>query len=104
MRHSVTTDKYARHSQTNGEYLAPENSKDYRRKTNPMVASHGGRIDRGLCQQNGIHTYVGWVSGCSSSKLTLKEGVERELFAALPRIQQVVDVTDHEAGENPYYA
>lgn len=70
-----------------------------------MVASHGGRIDLvDYANKTAFIRMSGGCQGCSSSKLTLKEGVERELFAALPRIQQVVDVTDHEAGENPYYA
>lgn len=74
-------------------------------KINPMVASHGGRIDLvDYANKTAFIRMSGGCQGCSSSKLTLKEGVERELFAALPRIQQVVDVTDHEAGENPYYA
>ena len=70
-----------------------------------MVASHGGRIDLvDYANKTAFIRMSGGCQGCSSSKLTLKEAVERELFAALPRIQQVVDVTDHEAGENPYYA
>ena len=74
-------------------------------KINPMVASHGGRIDLvDYANKTAFIRMSGGCQGCSSSKLTLKEGVERELFAAIPRIQQVVDVTDHQAGENPYYS
>lgn len=73
-------------------------------KINPMVAQHGGRIDLvDYANKTAFIRMSGGCQGCSSSKLTLQQGVERELFAAIPRIQRIVDVTDHEAGENPYY-
>tara|TARA_B100000674_G_C37380226_1_gene707088 strand:+ start:192 stop:449 length:258 start_codon:yes stop_codon:yes gene_type:complete len=74
-------------------------------KINPMVADHGGRIDLvDYANKTAFIRMSGGCQGCSSSKLTLKQGVERELFAALPRIQRVVDVTDHQSGENPYFS
>ncbi len=73
-------------------------------KINPMVAQHGGRIDLvDYANKTAFIKMSGGCQGCSSSKLTLQQGVERELFAAIPRIQRIVDVTDHEAGANPYY-
>ena len=73
-------------------------------RINPMVADHGGRIDLvDYANKTAFIRMSGGCQGCSSSKLTLQQGVERELFAALPRIERVVDVTDHESGENPYY-
>ena len=73
-------------------------------KINPMVAQHGGRIDLvDYANKTAFIKMSGGCQGCSSSKLTLQQGVERELFAAIPRIQRIVDVTDHDAGENPYY-
>ena len=73
-------------------------------KINPMVAQHGGRIDLvDYANKTAFIKMSGGCQGCSSSKLTLQQGVERELFAAIPRIQRIVDVTDHAAGENPYY-
>ena len=35
--------------------------------------------------------------------VTLKQGVEKAVRGAVPAIQAIVDVTDHEAGANPYY-
>ena len=35
---------------------------------------------------------------------TLRDGVEREIFKAFPRVKQIIDVTDHTSGDNPYYA
>ena len=34
---------------------------------------------------------------------TLKNGVEKTLFAEVPQLKKVMDVTDHAAGKNPYY-
>jgi len=73
-------------------------------KINPMVAQHGGAIHLvDYANKTAFIRMSGGCQGCSSSKLTLQQGVERELFAAIPRIQQVVDVTEHEQGDNPYY-
>ena len=73
-------------------------------KINPMVAQHGGRIELvDYANKTAFIRMTGGCQGCSSSKLTLQQGVERELFAAIPRIRQVIDVTDHESGANPYY-
>jgi Fe-S cluster biogenesis protein NfuA len=35
--------------------------------------------------------------------VTLRAGVEAALREAVPEITAVVDITDHAAGENPYY-
>ena len=74
-------------------------------KVNPQVASHGGKIE--LVDYVNRTAYIrmsGGCQGCSSSKATLKQGVEMAIFQAFPRVKGVVDLTDHEAGENPYYA
>ena len=46
---------------------------------------------------------VWWLPGLFLFEVNTSTGRGAELFAALPRIQRVVDVTDHESGENPYY-
>ncbi len=72
---------------------------------NPGVASHGGRIE--LVDYMNKHVYIqmlGGCQGCASSTATLKQGVERILLGHFGEdIAGIVDVTDHEAGENPYY-
>jgi Fe-S cluster biogenesis protein NfuA len=35
--------------------------------------------------------------------MTLREGIEKQIRAAIPEVTDIVDVTDHDAGENPYY-
>jgi Fe/S biogenesis protein NfuA len=36
--------------------------------------------------------------------MTLREGIARSIQEAIPEVGEVVDVTDHAMGENPYYA
>lgn len=72
---------------------------------NPMVASHGGHI--GLIDYKDNIVYIemsGGCQGCAMSKMTLKQGVERALRDHYPEIEEVLDVTDHAEGRNPYYA
>jgi Fe/S biogenesis protein NfuA len=37
------------------------------------------------------------------AKATLQQGIEVILREAIPEIAQIVDVTDHADGTNPYY-
>src|SRR5690606_37935439 len=70
---------------------------------NPMVASHGGRI--ALVDVKDDSVYVrreGGCQGCSSSHATLTQGVELAIKRALPDVKNVVDVTDHASGHNPF--
>ena len=36
--------------------------------------------------------------------ITLKQGVETAVFEQVPSIDRILDSTDHDSGENPYYA
>ena len=74
-------------------------------QVNPAVAAHGGHISAEKVEGGTIYLRMsGGCQGCAASAATLREGVERMLRAALPQIVQIVDVTDHEAGKNPFYA
>jgi len=44
----------------------------------------------------------GGCQGCSLSRMTLRQGVERMLREAVPELTAVHDVTDHASGDNPY--
>jgi Fe/S biogenesis protein NfuA len=35
--------------------------------------------------------------------VTLKQGVERLIREAFPEVSEVIDITDHSMGSNPYY-
>ena len=74
-------------------------------RINPAVASHGGRIQ--LIDVRDHTAYLrleGGCQGCGSADVTLKQGIETEILSSVPTIQRVLDVTDHAAGTNPYYA
>lgn len=72
---------------------------------NPMVASHGGRIDLvDYVDKNVFIEMSGGCQGCSASSATLRQGVERILREAFgDDIVHIYDVTDHGSGSNPYY-
>jgi Fe/S biogenesis protein NfuA len=36
--------------------------------------------------------------------MTLRQGIESSIKHHVPEILEVVDVTDHSAGENPFFA
>jgi Fe-S cluster biogenesis protein NfuA len=75
------------------------------RQVNPAVAAHGGHIAAERVEGGTVHLRMsGGCQGCAASAATLRQGVERMLRAALPRIAEIVDVTDHAAGSNPFYA
>ncbi|HKP91188.1 MAG TPA: NifU family protein [Thermoleophilaceae bacterium] len=72
---------------------------------NPAIAMHGG-----MAQLVGVEdgtAYVrlgGGCQGCGMAGVTLDQGIESAIVAAVPEVTRVVDVTDHASGENPYYA
>lgn len=72
---------------------------------NPAVASHGGEVHLVDYVNNDVYLRLsGGCQGCASSSATLKNGIERLLREEFPDIRNIVDVTDHQAGENPYYS
>lgn len=74
-------------------------------QVNPAVAAHGGHISVDKVEGSAVYLRMsGGCQGCAASAATLREGVERMLRAALPQIEKIVDVTDHAAGDNPFYA
>lgn len=71
---------------------------------NPAVAGHGGAVHFEDFVNNTVFIrFSGGCQGCSASSATLKNGIDRLIREEFPTIDGVVDVTDHEAGTNPYY-
>jgi Fe/S biogenesis protein NfuA len=71
---------------------------------NPAVASHGGEVHFEDYVNNRVFIrFSGGCQGCSASSATLKNGIDRLIKEEFPNIVEVVDVTDHEQGTNPYY-
>jgi len=70
---------------------------------NPYIASHGGKIE--IVDIKGTVVYVhmsGGCQGCASASITLRQGLEKLIFGNIPEVTEIVDVTDHSAGRNPY--
>lgn len=73
-------------------------------RINPALAAHGGYAELiGVEGEKAFVTMGGGCQGCSMSAATLQEGIQRAILEAVPEITEVVDTTDHEQGENPYY-
>ena len=74
---------------------------------NPSIASHGGRADLVALDEGNQVAYVmlsGGCQGCAMSRMTLSDGIEKMLREEIPVLKEVVDVTDHASGANPFYA
>ena len=73
-------------------------------RINPQVASHGGHIALVDVQDDTVYIRLeGGCQGCGMADVTLKQGVATEIQAVIPTINNVLDVTDHAGGTNPYY-
>ncbi len=73
-------------------------------QVNPLVASHGGHVDLvGVDGGNAMISFGGGCQGCGMVDVTLKEGIEVMITEEVPEITAVIDMTDHEAGANPFY-
>ena len=73
---------------------------------NPSIAGHGGRCDLVAVDEVNKHAYVrlsGGCQGCAMSRMTLNEGIETMLREEIPELGDLIDVTDHGSGDNPYY-
>ena len=71
---------------------------------NPAVASHGGMIQfLGIRDNKADLSFGGGCHGCGMVDVTLKQGVEQRIRELIPEVEEVIDTTDHSAGENPFY-
>ena len=46
----------------------------------------------------------GGCQGCAMSQATLSDGIKQAIVEAIPEVRDVIDATDHTAGDNPYYS
>jgi Fe/S biogenesis protein NfuA len=71
---------------------------------NPQIAAHGGFAE--LVAVEGSIAYLrmgGGCQGCGMASVTLSQGIEVAILDSVPEITEVIDVTDHATGSNPYY-
>ncbi len=71
---------------------------------NPRIAAHGGAVELVDVSDDTLYVRMsGGCQGCAASAATLRQGVERMVREAVPEVGEIIDVTDHTAGANPYY-
>jgi Fe/S biogenesis protein NfuA len=71
---------------------------------NPAIASHGGRAELVAVEEPVAYVRLhGGCQGCGMASVTLHQGIEVAIRDNIPEIEQVVDVTDHASGDNPYF-
>jgi Fe/S biogenesis protein NfuA len=72
---------------------------------NPGVAGHGGWVVlRDVKAQSVFVEMGGGCQGCGLSAVTLRQGIEKAIKQAVPEVGEIIDITEHGEGENPYYS
>jgi cystathionine gamma-synthase len=73
-------------------------------EVNPAVAAHGGHVVLVDVVDSIVRIRLeGGCQGCSLAEVTVRQGIERLLRARVPEITTLVDITDHEAGTEPFF-
>lgn len=71
----------------------------------PALAAHGGNVEVVDIDNGKLFVKLsGGCQGCSSSSATLKDGIERMVKQTFPEIEEIVDLTDHDSGDSPYFS
>ena len=71
---------------------------------NPSLAAHGGYVELVKVEDSKAYLLMGGgCQGCTMSAATLHQGVATIITQHVPEVLDVIDVTDHAAGENPFY-
>ena len=74
-------------------------------QVNPALAAHGGFAElKGVDDSVVYVTMGGGCQGCAVSAMTLRDSIARSIREAIPEVTDVIDTTDHAAGENPFYS
>jgi Fe-S cluster biogenesis protein NfuA len=72
---------------------------------NPAIAAHRGRVAIAGVENGWIRIRLeGGCQGCSLAEVTIRQGIEPLLRARLPGMTGLADVTDHEAGTEPFFS
>ncbi len=106
-RRSAVSDERARSDGEQGEDPQIRVKVQYLLETaiNPAVAGHGGVVSLVDVKDRMVYLQMGGgCQGCGMADVTLKQGIEAMIREELPEVADIIDVTDHAAGENPYSA
>jgi Fe/S biogenesis protein NfuA len=73
-------------------------------QVNPSIAMHGGHAELVAIEDEIAYLRLsGGCQGCGLAQVTLSQGIAVAIQDSVPEITQVVDVTDHATGDNPFY-
>jgi len=72
---------------------------------NPAIASHGGRVSLVDVRDRVVYLEMhGGCQGCGMASVTLTQGIRQTLMETVPEVEDIVDVTNHAAGTDPYFS
>jgi Fe-S cluster biogenesis protein NfuA len=75
------------------------------RDINPVIATHRGHASVVAVEDGWVRLRLeGGCQGCSLAEVTLRQGIEPLLREKVPGVVGLIDVTDHEAGREPFYS
>lgn len=75
------------------------------REINPVIAAHRGHARVVAVEDGWVRLRLeGGCQGCSLAEVTLRQGIEPLLRAKVPGVVGLTDVTDHEAGRDPFFS
>jgi Fe/S biogenesis protein NfuA len=70
---------------------------------NPALAAHSGVLTLSDLSENTLYVRLGGgCQGCAASKITLQKQIKAFLVDEFPDLLEIVDLTDHASGLNPY--
>jgi len=85
--------------------LAEQARRILEEQINPAIAAHHGHVDLVSADDGWVRIRLqGGCQGCSLAEVTVRQGIEPLLRAHLPGMLGVLDVTDHEAGTQPFFS
>jgi Fe-S cluster biogenesis protein NfuA len=75
------------------------------RNINPLIAAHRGHATVVAVENGWVRLRLeGGCQGCSLAEVTLRQGIEPLLREKVAGVVGLIDVTDHEAGREPFYS
>jgi Fe-S cluster biogenesis protein NfuA len=75
------------------------------REINPVIAAHRGHATLVEIESGWVRLRLdGGCQGCSLAEVTLRQGIEPVLRARVPGVVGLTDLTDHQAGRDPFYS
>jgi len=88
-----------------GEHLIDRVRGVLEAEVNPVVAAHGGRVTLVEVDHGWVRIRLeGGCQGCSLAEVTVRQGIEPLLRARVPEMVGLADVTDHQAGTEPFFS